>query len=52
MEENKIALISKKENKNTQFVAAKLTSLPLIETAEVAEIQTLLITSSHHFQRQ
>ena len=52
MEENKIALISKKENKNTQFVATKLTSLPLIETAEVAEIQTLLITSSHHFQRQ
>ena len=52
MEENKIALISKKENKNTQFVATKLTSLPLIETAKVAEIQTLLITSSHHFQRQ
>ena len=37
MEENKIALISKRENKNTQFLAAKLTSLQLIETAELAE---------------
>ena len=35
--QNKIALISKKENNNTQFVATKLTSLPLIETAEVTE---------------
>ena len=37
MEENKIDLVSKIENKNTQFVAAKLTSLQLIETAELAE---------------
>ena len=36
-EENKIALISKKENKNTQFNATKLTSLPLTEADEVAE---------------
>ena len=35
-DENKIALISKKI-KNTEFVATKLKSLPLIETAEVAE---------------
>ena len=37
MEENKIALFSKKNSKNTQFVATKLTSLPLTEAAEVAE---------------
>ena len=35
-DENKIALISKKI-KNTESVATKLKSLPLIETAEVAE---------------
>ena len=37
IKENKFFLVSKKENKNTQFVAANLTSLPLIETTEVAE---------------
>ena len=37
IKENKIFSVSKKENKNTQFVAANLTSLPLIETTEVAE---------------
>ena len=37
MEENKIALFSKKNSKNTQFVATKLASLPLTEAAEFAE---------------
>ena len=37
MEENKIALFSKNNSKNTQFVTTKLTSLPLTEAAEVAE---------------